>query len=138
VADNTKRSKAWPKAANKLSNRLKRAATFLRTIGIDVETGGWSKTKGREIKIRWIPESRHSTVGTVETVESEELRCLTFYNTSHDTGFPHGRNNISPDITSEPWGERAIEDEVFHDTHDTHDTHDSLHTPAGEMEEWEV
>jgi hypothetical protein len=47
--ESTKRSKFWPKAANSLSNRLRRAATFLRTIGIEIER---AKSGGRLISIR--------------------------------------------------------------------------------------
>ncbi len=34
--DLVKRSKAWPKVARSLSNRLRRAAPFLRTVGIEI------------------------------------------------------------------------------------------------------
>jgi hypothetical protein len=37
VPENTKRSQSWPKAAHKLSGRLKRAATNLRMVGIHIE-----------------------------------------------------------------------------------------------------
>jgi|GEM_PF-1219680 hypothetical protein len=116
VPENTKRSKLWPKAANKLSNRLTRAATFLRVIGLNVENG-WSKTGEREIKIRRVPKGRESTVGTVGTVGSEETCGFS----SHDT-------------TNEPWERKAGNHAPFRDTHDTHDT---LHTPDG-LEELEL
>ena len=122
VPDATKRSKAWPKASNKLSGRLKRAATFLRAIGIDVELGGWSKTKGREIVIRRVIQSRKTTVGTDgPTVGTQEP----LGRTSHDTdGLSHGTGK-------EPWDGKGNNHEGFHDTHSSHDT---LHTPDGEME----
>lgn len=84
VPDATKKSKAWPKAPNKLSGRLKRAATFLRAIGIDVEIG-WSKSKGREIVIRRVTPSRETTVGTGGTVESEETQGFSSHGPKNGT-----------------------------------------------------
>jgi 5S rRNA maturation endonuclease (ribonuclease M5) len=37
VAESTRKSKSWPKAPHWLSNRLRRAATFLRKVGINIE-----------------------------------------------------------------------------------------------------
>jgi hypothetical protein len=130
VPENTKRSKAWPKAANKLSNRLKRAATFLRATGIDIEIG-WGKGKGREVKIRRVIQSREFTVGTVGTVESEKPCGLFPHDTSHDTKNSHGTDDRSHDTKKEPWEGKASNHAVIHDTHDT------LHTP-GEVEELEL
>ena len=54
VADErTKNSKAWPKIATWLSRRLKRSATFLRSVGIEIELPGQGKSgKKRLIRIR--------------------------------------------------------------------------------------
>ena len=60
------RGKAWPKAANVLSNRLRRASTFLRAGGIEVDRG---KSGLRLISFRKILQK---TVQTVETVQSEK------------------------------------------------------------------
>ena len=49
IPESTKRSKGWPKAAHILSNRLKRASTFLRKVGVEVE---FSKSGERKITIR--------------------------------------------------------------------------------------
>ena len=142
MPDATKKSKAWPKAANKLSGRLKRAATFLRAIGIDVELGGWSKTKGREIVIRRVTQSSESTVGTVGTVEDEKPCGFSSHDTKSGTvgtvestvGKPdpsHGTDGSSHDTKKEPWERKANNHESFHDTHGSHDT---LHSPDGEVE----
>ena len=45
VPENTRKSKVWPKAVHILSNRLRRAATFLRKVGIDVDFGKSGKRK---------------------------------------------------------------------------------------------
>jgi hypothetical protein len=139
-------SKAWPKAANKLSGRLKRAATFLRTIGIDVELGGWSKTKGREIAIRRVTQSRETTVGIVGTVENEEPCGFSSHDKKNGTvgteraivgtqeprkGASHDTDGLSYDTEKEPWDGKGRNHADFHDTHGSHDT---LHTPDGEVE----
>ena len=36
AGDRVTRSKTWPKVARSLSNRLRRAAPFLRTVGIEI------------------------------------------------------------------------------------------------------
>ena len=66
VPESTKRSKAWPKAANSLSNRLRRAATFLRAIGIEIE---WGKSGPRFISIR---KGMQKTVQTAHSVQTQE------------------------------------------------------------------
>ncbi|MGO9174676.1 MAG: hypothetical protein ACLQED_00815 [Desulfobaccales bacterium] len=60
------RGKAWPKAANSLSNRLRRANTFLRAVGIEIERG---KSGPRLISIR---KGKQKTVQTVQTVQVKE------------------------------------------------------------------
>ena len=47
--EKVRRSSAWPKTPNWLSGRLKRAATFLREVGVEVE---FSKGKDRLVTIR--------------------------------------------------------------------------------------
>jgi hypothetical protein len=104
IPESTKRSKAWPKAANILTNRLRRAATFLRAIGIKIEDG-WAKGKGREIVIR---QGLQSTVGTVGTAEDEEQCGFSSHDASHDA-------------ENGPWEGKVNNHAAFHDTHDSHD-----------------
>jgi putative DNA primase/helicase len=66
AGDLVSRGKAWPKAANVLSNRLRRASTFLRASGIEVER---DKSGPRLISIR---KGLQKTVQTVKTVQSEK------------------------------------------------------------------
>ena len=108
VPESTQRSKAWPKAANSLSNRLRRAATFLRAVGIEIDLGGWARGKGREIVIR---QGSKSTVGTVGTVEDAEPCGFSSHDTSHDT---HDTENGSRE-------EKVNNNAPSHDTHDIHD-----------------
>ncbi len=55
VSELVVRSKAWPKSASALSNRLLRAKPSLRAVGIEVETGirqGQNRTRMIEIRKR--------------------------------------------------------------------------------------
>jgi hypothetical protein len=69
VPEITQKSKAWPKAAHRLSNRLKRAATFLKAVGIEVE---FSHSTDR--KIRLIRKSMQSSVRSVRSVQAQEYQ----------------------------------------------------------------
>jgi hypothetical protein len=66
ISETTEKSKAWPKAPNKLSGRLKRAATFLRKVGIEIEFG---HSGDRKTSIR---KTKKNTVQTVQTAQSRE------------------------------------------------------------------
>ena len=53
VPEKILKSKQWPKAANALSNRLRRLAPVLREVGIEVELGTRERKKrNRLISIR--------------------------------------------------------------------------------------
>lgn len=65
VPEDVRRSKAWPKTPKTLGNRLRRAATFLRHSGIEVETG---RAREGGTGRRLIRIERFSTVTTVTTV----------------------------------------------------------------------
>ena len=60
------RGKAWPKAPNSLSNRLTRAATFLRAIGVEVE-----RSKSGDRLISLARKEREKIVQTVQTVQAQ-------------------------------------------------------------------
>ncbi|MBM4289755.1 MAG: hypothetical protein FJ135_16720 [Deltaproteobacteria bacterium] len=61
------KGKIWPKAANSLSNRLTRAATFLRAVGIDVLR---SKSGNRLISLT--RNGKENTAQTAQTAQTEE------------------------------------------------------------------
>ena len=59
----------WPKSARALAGRLRRAQTFLRTLGIEMVFGREGRLGTRTIKITAIVDKRsHSTMSTVSTV----------------------------------------------------------------------
>lgn len=52
VSDAIQRSKAWPKSAKGISNRIRRAATFLRQTGIEAEFYRATGSRSRRIRLR--------------------------------------------------------------------------------------
>ncbi|MGD0397574.1 MAG: toprim domain-containing protein [Syntrophobacteraceae bacterium] len=71
VSDDTLKLRTWPKAANSLTRRLRRMATFLRTEGIEVslpDSGSWH----RDIAIRKHAESIADIVEIVEIRTGQE------------------------------------------------------------------
>lgn len=76
VSDQVQKSKAWPKAPNRLSARLKRAATFLRTQGIAIETSKLTNGR-RQISIT------NESIATIATIATAtEYQPLTSGDTS--------------------------------------------------------
>jgi hypothetical protein len=59
----------WPKNPRALAGRLRRAQTFLRTLGIEIVFGREGRLGTRTIRITAMGENRtHDTVDTVSTV----------------------------------------------------------------------
>jgi hypothetical protein len=67
VPENTRKSNAWPKAAHRLTNRLKRAATFLRAVGVKIE---FSKSGVRKIIITC--QDKKSSVQSAQSAQAQE------------------------------------------------------------------
>src|SRR5262249_31691318 len=73
----------WPKSARALAGRLRRAQTFLRTLGIEIVFGREGRFGTRTIRITAIGENKlHDTVSTVSSVS--------------DNGHGAGLNNPQP------------------------------------------
>ncbi len=68
VAETTTRAKSWPKSARGIGNRLRRAATFLRHAGVEVEFVREANTSRR----RLIRISTHSIVHNVHIVQDRQ------------------------------------------------------------------
>lgn len=66
VDERTKNSKSWPGSANWLTQKLKRAATFLRSIGIDIEFPDQGK-RGKERKITITRKNKQNSDDSVDT-----------------------------------------------------------------------
>lgn len=51
IGEKVRRSKAWPSSARALAGRVRRAATFLRKVGIDITFGREGRARTRTIRI---------------------------------------------------------------------------------------
>jgi hypothetical protein len=67
IEEKVTRMRSWPKAANALSGRLTRAATFLRAVGIEIVR---SKSGNRSITITY--KKGEKTAQTAQTAQDEE------------------------------------------------------------------
>lgn len=82
AGDLVSRGKTWPKAANSLSNRLRRAATFLRASGIEIESVKASGGR-RLISIR---KGLQKTATTATTAQRQEPCAFSSGDHSGDSG----------------------------------------------------
>jgi hypothetical protein len=57
VGDAQRKSRSWPDSPRALSGRLKRAATFLRQVGVEVDFSREGRTRTRIIRLTCAPES---------------------------------------------------------------------------------
>ena len=63
----------WPKSPRALAGRLRRAQTFLRTVGIEIAFGREGRFGTRTIRITAMGENRsHNTVSTVSIVRDND------------------------------------------------------------------
>jgi hypothetical protein len=66
----------WPKSPRALAGRLRRAQTFLRTLGIEIVFGREGRLGTRTIRITAMGENRtHNTVSTVSRVSDHGDRA---------------------------------------------------------------
>jgi hypothetical protein len=66
----------WPKNPRALAGRLRRAQTFLRTLGIEIVFGREGRLGTRTVRITAVADSRcHNTVSTVSRVSDNGPRA---------------------------------------------------------------
>lgn len=124
VPEQTQRTKSWPKAANALSNRLRRAATFLRQTGIEVE---WIKDPTAARK-RLIRISTQKIVQTVQTVqENQESQVAQGFEALDDDCASWTMDRPSSKTSSKP---EALWDK---DSDDVDDVNDEMQTYSSEV-----
>ena len=88
VTEGTLRERTWPKTPKGLSGRLRRAATFLRKVGINVEFAREGHSRDRKIRISLLPER----VGKNASAPSDA---------SANPETPYNINEIDADASSE-------------------------------------
>ena len=84
VGEKVRKSKAWPSSARALSGRVRRAATFLRKVGIDITFEREGRARTRTIRIVRKPEHAPARPST-PSVSSAPLR-----NARRNNGFDQG------------------------------------------------
>jgi hypothetical protein len=72
--DDISRATAWAKNPRALAGRLRRAQTFLRTLGIEITFSREGRTGTRMIKVSTSGENNVSTVSTVSAARSNGSR----------------------------------------------------------------
>ena len=98
VSDQIKRSDQWPKAPNKLSNRLRRAAPGLRAMALEVVEHDQARPRRWELRIR--VQNTDSTVRTVKSVDTVD---------DVDSLRPHSYSDQGLDIDQEETIAAAVE-----------------------------
>lgn len=119
VPDDTWKLKTWPKAANSLGRRLRRAATFLRTAGVEIILPG-SDSWRRDIIIR---KSLQNIVESVEIAETSDGGGSTVNDSINDTS-----HDIvdAQNIVEIPLADKSAPDKAFHDINGFNDKKSTL------------
>lgn len=73
ITEKQRNSKVWPKTPHTLAGRVRRAATFLRTVGVEVEFGREGKRGTRTIILR---QRKQRTVSTVSEPTNDLLEAI--------------------------------------------------------------
>ena len=74
ISETARRAKAWPATPRVLSGRLRRAATFLRKIGIDISFDREGRARTRIIRISCMPDdwAERSSASSASSANSEK------------------------------------------------------------------
>jgi hypothetical protein len=90
VGEKVRKSKAWPSSARALSGRVRRAATFLRKVGIDITFEREGRARTRTIRISRKPDGAPARSSTPSASSPEPSG-----NNGFDTGDPRGVNRTA-------------------------------------------
>jgi hypothetical protein len=97
VTEGTRRAPGWPRSASTLSSKLRRSATFLRSVGVDLDLDGY-EGRGDGKRRRW----RLSNVDARESGVPPVPASPTAENTTQDVGRDHGQHRSPRRPRSEP------------------------------------
>lgn len=73
VSEQTLRDKAWPKAANALTNKLRRLEPSLRAVGIDLREGRIGRGRTRVISLEKLDETSSAPSASSAAIQMEHL-----------------------------------------------------------------
>ena len=130
VPEETRKQKFWPKAANSLSYRLRRAATFLRNTGIDLnlDERGTDGKRTRTVTIRKVTQK---TVQTVQTVrEKQQNHTGQAFEVQTIRTVSDGSDDTSDDTKKTPSDSKPPPGKVSDDSDDSDDKKPSYSKPA--------
>jgi hypothetical protein len=134
VSEKILKSKLWPKAANVLSNRLRRLAPVLREVGIEVEFGiREGRKRNRLISIRECSEKTGPIGQTVRQYDISHKNKGLFADDDVANG------GQSRTIENDPI-ERSVCDDLLKSKEETDadDRNDDLSSLSSSQTEWEV
>ena len=129
VPDRTKKSRAWPKATHVLSARLKRLATFLRAVGLEVIPG---KSGNRSITII---KGSGKGAQSAQSAQAQESRTDS-PDASVDASAGLDASSAQPDALQNEASTCKPDNHAVLDGMDAPD--DNLHTLTGDMLEVEL
>ncbi len=89
AGDATRKSKAWPATARTLSNRLRRAATFLRKKRIDIQFTREGRSRTRTITIAVTPENAGQPASAASASAPASAKPV------------HNGNGLAPELRTE-------------------------------------
>ena len=134
VTETVRRAKTWPATARALSGRVRRVATFLRNVGIDVSFDREGRARTRTIRISCIPETATVQPSSPSAPSADQGECAedkvpddqprrtvappadtndgsatqpTVCNNTHDSGFTDGADGADENKPSRSSGWRA-------------------------------
>ena len=111
VSEATRKSRIWPKAANALTNMLRRFAPFLRAVGIMVD---FARGQKRQTTISKTGEKTVDIVDTVEALDSQgyEPRRSTDEASPSIDGTDAGPSTPEPALHADLDGDDGVDDEM--------------------------
>jgi hypothetical protein len=108
LQEDVTRSKDWPSTPEALSNRLRRAATFLRKVGVSVTFRREGKKGSRVITITAIETERSNREGTAPSAPSAPSAARSFNGLEAD-GCGDPERTVSRTVSLEPLKSQAAD-----------------------------
>ena len=133
TSERQRKSRAWPKTARTLAGRVRRAATFLRTLGVEVEFAREGKRGTRTITLSQ-RKNTEPTVSTVSTVSDTLPGLLEAAFAADDKADAKRAADANADFASAPASAlKSSSDPVADATDDTDGDLHSLSDDPGEL-----
>lgn len=119
VGEQTLRDKAWPKAANALTNKLRRLEPSLRAVGVDIREGRTGRERARILTIEKVEKA--SSAPSASSAGEENQQFTADDNADGLSGaddLSTGADGLENEASSAPNSQQAQEDTVTADDAD--------------------